>query len=272
MLLAACCWWLVSATPDSASSLSTRALADSLFCNAEYSAAATEYERLVFLHSADPLAGSARVMLVRSYARGGELDRAEAVLAELPAVSDSAEWEARFDLALGYARQKHYGDARAELANLQASARDSLRSCRVHRQLGWLGVEETDFPQAALEFAQSGDSLLAGECRRRARLPARNPTLGLLASTFLPGSGEVYAGNVRLGLAAFAANAAVIAGVVYCVDRKLYLDAALLTALFFGRFYGGSRNNAWDLAHEFNERAKRKAARELEERYGRGRE
>jgi len=257
-------------------------LADSLFEHGRYEEAATEYERLLFHHSqstdfadftdsANTNYGSirqVRLKLVQAYARNGELSRAEERLADLPPAQAADGWDARFDLALGYVRQRQFGNGRAELQTLRSASGDTSCSRKASHELGWLAVEQGDFGLAAVDFELSGDSALAPECRRFAKLPVRSPVLAMFVSTVVPGSGEVYAGDVRLGLMSFAANAAVIAGVVYCLDRKLYLDAALLGTLFFGRFYSGSRSNAYDLARDFNERTRRQAARELKRRYG----
>jgi len=271
MLFAVCCWLLAGAgepAVDANAGRPASTLADSLFQGGQYYEAATEYERLRFRPTRDTSARPAQLRLVQTYARAGELNRAEALLADLPALGDSAEWAARSDLAQSYVKQKDYGNARAEFFNLLTVTRDSARRAELHRESGWLSVEVGDFGQAADEFALAEDPVLTAECRKLARLPSRNPGLGMLASTILPGSGELYAGNVRLGLSSLAVNAAVVAGVIYCVDRKLYLDAALLTTLFFGRFYSGSRSNAWDLAKDFNERVHQDAARDLKRRYG----
>jgi tetratricopeptide (TPR) repeat protein len=269
MWLAACCWWLVSAMPDGVSVQPILALADSLFQNARYYDAATEYERVLFQNPDTAPIRQVRLKLVQTYARSGEMDKAEALLAELSGRGDSAEWAARFDLATGYLEQRDYASARSEWFNLLTVTRDSARQRTLHRESAWLSVETGDFGQAAEEFAGAGDSALTAECRGLARLPARNPGLAMLASTVIPGSGELYDGNVRLGLSSFMVNAAVIAGVVYCVDQKLYLDAALLASVLFGRFYSGSRSNAYDLAQDFNQRIREQAARDLKRRHGR---
>lgn len=251
-----------------AAEITPTALADSLFENGRYYDAATEYERVLFQNPDTALIRQARMKLIQAYARNGEISKAEGLLVELSGDGDSAEWAARFDLALGYLRQKEYADARSELFNLMTMTKDSAQRRTLSRETGWLSVETGDFGGAADEFAPVGDSTLAAECRKLTRLPARNPGLAMLASTIIPGSGELYTGNVGLGLSSFAANAAVIAGVIYCVDRKLYLDAALLATLLFGRFYSGSRSNAYDLARDFNERVRQQAARDLKRRCG----
>jgi hypothetical protein len=154
------------------------------------------------------------------------------------------------------------------LFNLMTMTKDSVQRRTLSREAGWLSVETGDFGQAADEFALAGDSAPTADCKRLTRLPSRNPGLAMLASTVIPGSGELYDGSLRLGLSSFAVNAAVITGVVYCVDRKFYLDAALLATVLFGRFYSGSRSNAYDLARDFNERIRQQAARDLRRRYG----
>jgi tetratricopeptide (TPR) repeat protein len=278
-------WFLLAWTLNLAAAavVAPTALADSLFENGRYYDAATEYERVLFRHSqstdsADFTDSSGanqgsirqvRLKLVQAHARGGEIDKAEGLLVELSGSGDSAEWAARFDLAMGYLEQRDYASARSEWLNLLAVTRDSARQRRLRRQSAWLSVETGDFGQAAEEFALAGDSAPAAECRGLTRLPARDPGLAMLVSTVIPGSGELYDGRVGLGLTSFAVNAAVIAGVVYCVDRKFYLDAALLAEVLFGRFYSGSRSNAYDLARDFNTRIRKKAADDLKRRYSR---
>ena len=154
-------------------------LADSLFEHGLYEEAATEYERFLFQHPGDSFAPTARRRLVQSYARNGELSRAEERLADLPAAVDG--WEARFDLALGYVRQREFGNARAELQRLRSASGDSSRGRKASHELGWLATEQGDFGLAVADFWNCPG---IPRWRRNAagfvKLPVRSPVLAML--------------------------------------------------------------------------------------------
>lgn len=236
-------------------------LADSLFARQAFYDAATEYERCLFAHRAESLPTGIRHRLVRAYARSGELNRARLLLDALPA--DTFLARTRYELALGYFEHSRPIQARIELNDLLAATDDTLLRQQARRLLAWIDVEEGDFARAGHDFLNAGDSTLAGEASRWANPPRRNPELAVLMSSILPGTGELYAGNLKYGVLSLLVNGATVTGTVYSLTRRNYMDAALLFSLFFVRFYFGSRSNARDFADDFNRLQTLKAAEHL---------
>jgi hypothetical protein len=236
-------------------------LADSLFTHGDFYDAATEYERCVFAHAGETLPPIVRHRLAQSYARSGEFDRARRVFDALPA--DSLEAETRYQTALGLLEHDQPAPARLELNDLLLLDCDPELKRRASRQLAWLDASEGDMGQAGRSFRLAGDSALAQYAVRLSSLPQRRPELAVLLSSLLPGTGELYAGNLKYGLLSLLVNSATATGTVYSLSKGNYMDAALLFSVFFVRFYFGSRSNARDFAEDFNQRQAARAAQEL---------
>ena len=137
----------------------------------------------------------------------------------------------------------------------------------MNRHWGWLAADAGDFREAGQHFDRAHEPALAAECRKLEKLPLRNPDLAGLFSSFVPGTGELYAGNLKAGLSSLLVTAAMAAGIGYSISRRHYLDSALLFSIFFVRFYYGSRNNARDYAEDYNRRVREQAARSLKTRF-----
>jgi tetratricopeptide (TPR) repeat protein len=92
------------------------------------------------------------------------------------------------------------------------------------------------------------DSLLAPANRP----PRRSPATARWLSTFLPGSGQIYAGGFRHGLNSLGLNL----GTVYLLGSSIvdqqYYDAAFVYSSLFWRYYSGSRYHAARICRERN--------------------
>lgn len=236
------------------------ALADSLLAVGCAREAVTEYQRYRFSHPDDiPVLSR----LIQAYAQSGELERAEALLVRFPAVTDSFSWLAHRSLALSYQQQNHFVRAEIQLQSLLGITHDSAQRRELHRYLAELALVERDLSRAAAHYAQSGDSLRSEQVRALARRQLKSPHLAELMSSVIPGTGELYAGNIRLGITAILVQGTVTAGIVYSLKQKYYLDAALLFSLLWTRFYIGSRTNARRLTEEYNDRLRTQAVNTL---------
>jgi TM2 domain-containing membrane protein YozV len=94
---------------------------------------------------------------------------------------------------------------------------------------------------------------LADETLAGIRLPRKSPTLARWMSTFLPGSGQIYAGKITNGLISTAFNAAFIYLLVDSIRDKRYVDTAGIY-MIGARFYWGNIYNAAQSALEYNRR------------------
>ena len=77
-------------------------------------------------------------------------------------------------------------------------------------------------------------------------------------SSFVPGSGEVYAGRTGTGLLAFAVTAGSLAWAVVAAKSDDWVSASVIVSTLFWRFYNGSRANAVAFADEYNAAVRRR--------------
>jgi TM2 domain-containing membrane protein YozV len=93
--------------------------------------------------------------------------------------------------------------------------------------------------------------------------PHRSPTLAAVLSSFVPGSGEVYAGHAGTGLLAFAVTAGSLAWAVVAAKNDDWVSASVIVSTLFWRFYNGSRANAVAFADEHNAAVRRRHITDL---------
>mgnify|MGYP000726682064 CR=1 FL=1 len=81
----------------------------------------------------------------------------------------------------------------------------------------------------------------------------KDPTAARIMSYILPGSGQMYAGDLFQGLNSLLVTGLAGALVVWALLEEDYLDAVLAMFFVFQRFYFGSPYHARRLALEYND-------------------
>ncbi len=227
-------------------------LADSLFHQGLHSAAVTEYKRVLF--AAEP--GNTVLLQLKlglSLGAAGEIERAAEVLQRAAEVSPDVSHETGLALAGLFVRNMELDRARLELFDLMVFTSDSARQAELHSGLAWIDLKQHLFSQAADNYRKAGQPDVALELDALDRVPGRNPTLAVVLSSFVPGSGEVYAGRPGTGLLSLAVTGMSAVGVYYAARNDDWITASVVLSVFFLRFYNGSRRNASDFAEEFNQ-------------------
>ena len=159
-----------------------------------------------------------------------------------------------------FAGQGRYERARFELSDAAVLLPESARAA-IGLELAWLELLRGDLAAARVRYDALGRSdLAAGIARPPAR---RSPELAIALSSFVPGSGELYAGRTGRGLLSLLVTGAGAAGTWYAARSGDWVTAAIVFSLFFLRFYEGSRANAADYAEAFNRAALRGCASRL---------
>jgi hypothetical protein len=100
------------------------------------------------------------------------------------------------------------------------------------------------------------DSILLARAKHR----LKSPNTARWLSTFIPGAGQVYAGNPGNGINSFLLNGALGAWIVYKLWHGYWADAYVIYAFLEGRYYHGNRYHARRLAEEANAALNRKTA------------
>ena len=73
-------------------------------------------------------------------------------------------------------------------------------------------------------------------------------------STFLPGSGQVYAGEWQDGLNALVLNGTIVSAVVLLFRSERRSEAGLLASTILWRYYNGNRRNATEAVLRYNQK------------------
>ncbi|MEO0093827.1 MAG: tetratricopeptide repeat protein [candidate division WOR-3 bacterium] len=235
-------------------------LADSLYSAGFYFTAATEYERFLYHFPSDSNSDYVRLRLGISFLKTKESDKAEKIFRTL---RKSYFRDAQLSLAQYYIQHNELNRAKTEIQDLLLFSQDSSETRELQRTLGQIAIKQNDWQEAEQYFRLAGDSLSLKRIQNLKRLPRKNPTTAVILSSILPGAGEIYCGHYWTGLGALLVNGLSIAGIVYSVNKRNYIDATLIFSILFSRFYLGSRQNAYDFAKQYNEDLIRQKIKDL---------
>jgi tetratricopeptide (TPR) repeat protein len=233
------------------------ALGDSLLKHGFDAQAVQEFRRSSWLaDSVDTSAGLAHLRLGLSLAAGNQLFAAAEELQAAGRITPELAGPAQTALAGYYARSKRYDLATFELSDLLVFTRDSARRATLNSAIGWLHLQEGDVASAASSYDQAGMPDVAKSLRLAKAARLRSPTLAAVLSSFVPGSGETYAGRPANGLLAFAVTAGSLIWAVTAAKNDDWVSASVIVSTLFWRFYNGSRANAVAFADEYNSAAR----------------
>jgi tetratricopeptide (TPR) repeat protein len=243
---------------------SETAVGDSLLKHGFDIEAGNEFRRLLWSAGVDDAsAGLTHLKLGLSFAQAGQLQLAAEELRTAGRLNPDLTDPAQAALAGYYARTQRYDLAAFELSDLLVFTRDSVRRAQLNSALGWLRLQENDLTSAAGSFELAGRPDVAGTLRLDSGTRLRSPTLAAVLSTFVPGSGEVYAGHAGTGLLGFAVTAGSLAWAVVAAKSDDLVSASVIVSTLFWRFYNGSRANAIVFAEQHNAAARRRRAARL---------
>jgi len=246
---------------------------DRFFAAGNYEAAITEYERYLFFNPAGEPASYAYQQIGLAYRNEGDWRPAIEMLrrAAAAAPNDSVKNEREITLAVAQIAAGKY-DA-AEILLLRVETYTEIPAVR-ERALFLRGIAalygfQWDRARAAFrayvelkgEAALPAriDSLFADAQRRR----ERSPEAAVWLSTFIPGLGQVYAGDGRSGLGALVLNGSLAYWIAYKALHREYLDAAVIYYFLFRRYYAGNRYHAGRIAREYNQRMRQQEAQTI---------
>jgi tetratricopeptide (TPR) repeat protein len=235
-------------------------LADGLSQAGNHWEAVTEYRRFIFFAADRTAIGEAYARLAAAYRSEGHFAEAEEALRRSIAVSesDSARDECRIQIAVIRIAAEDYSAAELELLRVSAFSKSEplARKATFHLGVCYLyNYRSREAMEAFGTYFTAADNTLAAAYPLSGeRWPAmKSPDLAEWLSTFVPGSGQIYAGDAADGANALAVNL----GTGYLVADALvgnrYSEAALVFGPIFLRYYLGNRENAARIANERNE-------------------
>lgn len=230
-------------------------LADSLYAHHYYDLAQVEYQREFFFYPQLKKDQHKRLrfaiaLMANNTSRG--LDEFMAMVDEFP--------DLKSDIKIEMAKQYIY-------AGNYYQARLVLRETDGERLLGLTYILEDELSKAQHLFTSTGYHELANDIDAYRKQSKKSTKTAALLSLICPGAGEMYAGNMALGIKDFLLNAG--SGFLFynALKQKKYVDAVLIFNFLFQRFYLGSLYNAQISAFQANEKAKQLWLDEMKDKY-----
>ncbi len=229
------------------------ALADSLYARGYYEEARVEYSRVFFFHpqmTHDPAARLryAISILKQNEPQGiGELNRLVNEFPELPV-------DLRNEIAMQYLN-----------AGRPYLTIDLLHGTGEKYLLATAYLHDGQYIKAHETFLENGNLEIARLIEEYLQEPGKSERTAALLSLFLPGTGEMYAGNFGLGIRDFILNAGTGCLLYNAIRQQKYVDAILVFVFLANRFYLGSIYNAQRSALEYNEEKRLEFLKYLQE-------
>ena len=238
--------------------------AAALFELGDYQAARREYKRLLFYHRNTQLRDMADYRIAQSYYCQNRSEKAESLFREFSTTYPNSPFRFQSQLMLGQLHfdAERYSLARTTLFELLHASDDVDVVAAAHYLRGWCYIHTSDWNKAIAEFRQvntpESDVLekesarqLADTLLNETPLPFKSPETAGLLSTIVPGSGQLYVGNVKEGLLVAAVSGVFVYLAADAVRERRYIDCAGISLVGLS-FYWGNRTNARQLASEYN--------------------
>ncbi len=255
--------------------------AQELFRKGAYDEAITEYLRFGWLYPQSKLVWCARYKIGLSYLAEGNSELGRKYLEGI--LNDerspfNVKYEAQLALAKSYMKEGKSNLAELEFNDLLTYSLRDDQITEVRFWRGWSLLLKYDFERSSDEFAKimkggvenfysQQASLLARESKGGMNLPKRSPQLAKWLSTFLPGAGQVYCGEIGQGLISAILNATLGYVTIKAIRDRRYYEGAGLYLFVWSRYYWGSRYNAEKFARLYNKRKKEEFLNSLVVKY-----
>lgn len=239
--------------------------AEQLFGSDDYQAARRAYKRFLFDQPDTHLRDAADYRIAESYYHQNLPELAERRFREFSVTHPNSPLRFRSQLMLGQLHfdAEKYALARTMLFELLNRSKDVEVIGAAHYLRGWCYVHTSDWNKAITEFRRSDASEVNPPERKKARqladtllnetpLSLKSPEMAGWLSTIIPGSGQLYTGNLKEGIFAAAVTGTFIYLAADAVRERRYVDCVGIS--FVGwHFYWRNRTNARRLASEYNE-------------------
>jgi len=248
-------------------------LADQFFDSEFYKEAITEYQRYIFFNDTGKDVSYSYYKIALAYRNMYNLEKSLDAF-ELSAgttFSDTIKDERKIDIAVNYIAWGKYSEAKLVLLKLMSFSKipEIRRKASLFLGIAHLYCYEWESARDALEkyfkeernneAAYIVDSLLS----QAKKIKYKSPEAAKWLSTFIPGTGQMYAGNAVSGINAFILNGANIYFIVYKLMKKEYGNAFLIYYFLFRRYYMGNIYNAGKEARKCNRNLNGKTAEQI---------
>lgn len=236
-------------------------IADSLMASGEYQAAATEYQRYLFFHPRADNQADVRFRQANALYQSSEISAAfqacQEAIERCSSVASRTNWELR--LCRWNIEQGHNQMAARRLTEMTDRDLRPSQQNQALLMLFLLHLESENWDVAhdclsQLAFDDSTRIRSQQETMKRLRTPPRGRSVSTAQwlSTFIPGAGQIYAGQWKAGLNAYILNGALAFGESQFILQEKYTGSLLWGWLLWYRYYSGNRYHAARLVREAN--------------------
>jgi len=239
-------------------------LGERLFKAGNFDGAILEFERFVCFSSDSQKKAEVCRRIGLAYRSLGDLDQASEQLyrALAYATDDRSVSEIRVEIAVIALATKAYDIAEVELLKVAQFGESAQTTMAATFYLGVCYLYASQWELARQAFTRYYaevdssrlpriESLLAPSCRPRLKSPA----LAKWLSTFVPGAGQIYAGDLRDGVNALAVDGGLGYLLADALLDRQYADAIVTYYPLFDRYYRGNRRRAEAIARDWNAQA-----------------
>ncbi|MDI6703451.1 MAG: hypothetical protein QME40_02095 [bacterium] len=241
-------------------------LAERFFSQENYEEVITECKRFIFFHPEDKEGISyAFYKIGLAYAFSSNWDKAKNALRESIELTEDSRIkdERSVDLGIVLIANKNYSLGELELLKVSCFSEDeSIRKKAIYFQgIGFLYMFKWKEAKETFMSCYPGDEAeeLKDQLEKAQHLAYKSPKKAKILSLFLPGSGQIYAGNLKDGICALLLNGLIGAFMVRAIGEKDWWDATSLFFLF-QRYYRGNLYHAQEQAELYNQELDRKQA------------
>jgi len=231
-------------------------LADSLYTRGYYDLARVEYER-VFFNYPDSFPDRAGVRLNLAVAR--------------LKTDESSGRETLDSLSRNYPElipriQSILSQFYLEANNFLAADEFAAAAGDLRLQ-GLARLKDDRLIESRAVFIEAREDKLAAAVNEYLARPRKSAVTAAVLSFLCPGAGEIYGGNIRLGVMDLLLNAGSGFLLYNALRQKQYVDAGLVISFLINRFYFGSIRNAQKIALDYNERKFKRWLEGIEREY-----
>lgn len=144
---------------------------------------------------------------------------------------------------------------------------DLLNQTDEKKLLGFTYLLDDKLFSARDLFITTGDYEISNEINAYISQPQKSMRTATLLSLVCPGAGDVYAGNIKLGIMDFLLNFGSGYLMYNAIKQKKYVDAILVFNFLFQRFYLGSIHNAQKSVEQRNKEHRQKWLKQMQNKH-----
>jgi len=238
-----------------------------------YDAAITEYQRFICFSEEHPYKFYAYYKLGLAHSNLNQLNYSNDYFKKSIRKTSNLKLKShiRFNLANGLFQNKEYDLAIMEYLKLSISKESKTKIDISPLLIGLCLTFQQNWKNAKKYFSlfkenQSSNSEITKsinqidlEIDKMIKSPEKkSPVTAKWLSTFLPGLGQIYTGNIMPGLNSFSLNGLNTYYLFNTLEKSNYRDVVLIFFVLWLRYYQGNREKAEKFAHDINTEYKNK--------------